>query len=102
MEYHLNDLRKALENKRWVLTDVLEGNGYDMSGVWQLERYGKKIEIRFDGQDDLEVLPMEKAFGCSAAPYLGVSLYFAPKNKSWEKLLHVFISKIERLSTNED
>jgi hypothetical protein len=100
MEYHLNDLRKALENERWVLTDVLEGNGYDISGVWQLERYGEKIEIHFDGQDDLKVLPMEKAFGCSAIPYLDVSLYFAPRNKSWNKLLQLFISKIESLSTN--
>lgn len=99
MEYHLTDLRKALENKHWTISGILEGDDYKTSGIWLLERFGEKIEIHFNGLDDLECLPIEKAYGCDVITYPKVGLHFAPKNKSWKKLLQVFISEIEAQST---
>ena len=73
-QWHLDELRSALESKGWKFHAELPGDERKISATWVLHR-GIELMIDFDGLDDLAVLPIEKAYACTArnSPH---SLYF--------------------------
>ena len=39
-QWHLDEIRAALEKRGWRLTAELPGNDYNISATWQFERHG--------------------------------------------------------------
>jgi hypothetical protein len=75
-QWHLDDLRSALERRGWRVTE-LPGDDYKISGTWKLERSAdpRKLLLDLEGLDDLNVLPPAESYGCTVrgTPH---SLYF--------------------------
>ena|SRR5258708_18836394 len=95
---HLNEMRKALERKGWNILSEEEGDGYRISRVWRIRRStrAETTELLFDGMDDLQVLPVERAYGCHAAGRESLSIYFGSM-KEFRKALPEFVSRLDSL-----
>ena len=80
-EWHLQDLRNQLQREHWHLVAELSGNDYDISGVWQVSRpNGSSVaHLEFEGLDDMQTLPLDRAFACRIREAPGISLYFRKK-----------------------
>ena len=81
--WHLDELRSALEKRDWHLTAELPGDDYKISATWELRRPGdsRALFIEFEGNDDLRVLPIEKSYACYARN-TKYSLYFRRRGES--------------------
>src|SRR5436190_22721353 len=101
-QWHLASLKEALGKAGWHVTEELPGNDYDISGSWRIQRGNEKgsVHIDFDGLDDMEALPMTRAYACRLREKSGLSLYFG-KQRSWEAGLAAFISALDRDNGNE-
>ena len=99
-ETHLADLRRALEQHHWVIANELDGNGYNISGVWVITRPDGSgmLHLEFEGLDDMKVLPMNKAYGCRLREERGISAYFCRKDRSWPKELDRFFGLLNEWS----
>ena len=95
---HLLDLRRALEQYGWTISDELGGNDYDISGSWLVTRSDESatLHIDFEGLDDLETLPMDKAYACRIRENPKLGAYFARKNRSWPSELAKFIRELNK------
>jgi hypothetical protein len=95
---HLNELRLALEDRGWRVSSEREGDGYKISRAWQIQRSTKAAvtELLFDGQDDLQVLPIERAYACHVAGRKNLSIYFGSM-KEFRKALPTFMSGLDSL-----
>ena len=95
---HLNELREALEEKGWLVLSEKEGDGYRLSRVWQIQRSTKAAatELLFDGLDDLQVLPIERAYACHVADKKNLSIYFGSM-KEFRKALPTFVAGLDGL-----
>lgn len=94
MQHHLNDLENALIRDNWDITDRMDGNDLDVSGIWRIVRYGRYQELIFEGMGDLEVLPMAKSYGCHLKDRPAVSLHFSKKGRSWPEDLRKFVAML--------
>ena len=76
-QWHLEELRAALSQQGWRVTQELPGDDYEISGTWQVERAGNRqpLLIDFEGQGDMNVLPLERSYGCRLRAG-DASLYF--------------------------
>ena len=76
-QWHLDELRKALERKGWRVTAELPGDDYKVSGTWELKRSAdpRTLLLDLDGLDDMKVLPPAESYSCTVrgTPH---SLYF--------------------------
>ena len=97
---HLRQLRNELERHHWKIIAEEDGNDYDISAVWVIERPdgSNQLHIEFMGLDDLETMPIEKSYGCSIKEAPSIEAYFARISRSWPKELSEFIKKLERFS----
>jgi hypothetical protein len=97
-QWHLDELRDALNQKGWDVTAELSGNDYDISGSWQIQRSTRRspLHIDFSGLDDMLTLPVERAFGCHLRERINVSLYFS-RQQTWDTALRTFISELDRI-----
>jgi len=93
--WHLDELEKSLNAIGWEIVDRLEGNNYDISGSWNIQRKTKH-RIDFNGLDDLITLPLEKSYGCYITEP-SISLYFHKKGPTWKNALAEFIHKVNEL-----
>src|SRR5688500_526428 len=77
-DWHLKDIRHALERSGWRLVAEHPGDGYRISGSWELTRdkRAESILIDFVGFDDMITLPMERSYGCSVRNRRDSQLYF--------------------------
>ncbi len=96
MQHHLNDLENALTQQKWDITARLDGNDLDVSGIWQIARHDRHEELIFEGMGDLEVLPMDKSYGCHLKSQPTISLYFSKKGRSWPGSLREFLAALDR------
>ena len=98
---HLKKLRKALENSHWKVTDEIEGNGYNISAYWKVCRPSgaPSFLLAFEGLDDLDVLPIEKAYSCFVSNNKELNIYFGGINKSFSSELPSFIESINNANT---
>jgi hypothetical protein len=102
-EWHLTDLRNALERRGWRFEAELPGDEYRVSGTWVLSRSGRPDQallIDFDGLDDMRTLPLNESYGCSVRGTTN-SLYFLrrssndpPARHRWVSDLDSFVKKI--------
>src|SRR5262245_40369167 len=101
-QWHLDELRAALERRGWRMSEELPGNDYDISATWKLIRSGTdgEVLIDFDGLDDMNTVPIAESFGCRARG-TGLKLYFRRRGKSdppqrerWRSDLMSFVSAV--------
>mgnify|MGYP001198211245 FL=1 len=102
-EWHLIDLRNALQRKKWQVFTCLKGNDYDGSGIWQIQRPDgtEKRHIEFDGLDDMETLSLEASYGCKVRELPGCKLYFHRKGSAWKQQLVEFVDRLSQLSDGQ-
>src|SRR5258706_4040666 len=102
-QWHLDELREALERKGWRFVSELHGDDRAISGRWKFERSGQPSEvvIDFHGLDDLEVLPMNESYACYVQGS-SHSLYFrrrgetgTPARERWKGELSAFVAGVE-------
>ena len=97
MDYHLNDLRRELNSSDWEIFEESSGNGYDISGSWRIRKQGMEYTLCFYGLDDLECLPLEKAYACYLAENKKISLYFSRKSRSWSNEVIGFLKELNQV-----
>lgn len=102
-EWHLNDLRNALERRGWRIVNELPSRHLYISGTWEIERDRKRLSIDFNGSDDLNTLPMEKSYGCGVEGQID-GLYFSRKGtkgseraKTWKNELEKFVQDLDQV-----
>jgi hypothetical protein len=96
-EWHLHDIRRALERRGWAITEQ-PGDGYRIAATWELRRGGddRVIHIDFSGLNDMKTLPITESYGCEVRGCRS-SLYFrrARSHELWEGELAALVSSIE-------
>ena len=101
-DWHLRDIRNALEQRGWQLATEEEGDDVRVSGTWLIRR-DVEVRIDFDGLDERVCLPMEQSYGCSVRGS-GLSLYFrrygsdAASHARWTSDLSAFAKSLDDLS----
>lgn len=100
-EVHLSDLRNGIEKCHWFISSEIEGNDYNISGIWVIENPDKsqKLHVEFDGLDEAGVWPLIKSYGCKIQEHPEISVHFSKKGKSWPDNLNEFLSKLKELNT---
>lgn len=96
----LKNLRNALEKNHWRINQELPGDDYHISGYWEISRPNgdSKFVIEFEGLDDMETLPMNKAYGFRLSEHPNIGAYMGSrKTKSWPKELNSFIGLLNGL-----
>ena len=98
---HLKLLRKSLSNNHWLVKEELPGNDYNVSAYWKISRPNgdSAMTIEFNGMDDLEVFPIEKAYSCTIVENNEIDCYFGKLNKSFPENLSNFIDALSHVST---
>ena len=103
-DWHLTDLRAALERRGWRFSGELPGDDRAISATWSFERSGRgpnKLLVDFDGLDESRVLPLKESYACRARGS-ELSLYFRrcgdndpPARDRWVSELGAFVNGIE-------
>ena len=103
-EIHLSDLRSQLENNHWIISNELNGNDYDISGVWEIETIDKKyrFSILFEGLEETGVLPLNKSYGCRVKEHPEIRAYFSRKSRSWPNELNEFIVGLKNIRNDKN
>ena len=103
---HLDELRVVLERCGWRLIEDRSGDDYRIAVPWVVERTcrGPNVILDFDGLDDLQVLPLDKAYACHVRGNRALALYFSrrgvkgsSKRSSWKEELRDFVDSLGRL-----
>ncbi|MBR9860216.1 hypothetical protein GYB22_05620 [bacterium] len=95
MDWHLKELENQIQQSGWKITARLPGDNYSISGIWEISRNSTQ-HIEFNGLDDMETRPIERAYGCRIKG-TDISLYFHGKGETWEKALTDFVDSINEL-----
>jgi hypothetical protein len=103
-QWHLDELRTALERRGWRLGSELPGDDVRISGSWELVRSGapSQIVIDFDGLDESRLLPMAESYACTVRGTTH-SLYFRRRGEGgsvqrerWKDELRQFVEGVEK------
>lgn len=99
---HLKELRSALECNHWRVVAELPGNDQVVSAVWRIARPDGScpVHVEFEGLSEMEVLPIDKAYGVNVREVPEVKAYFARPSRTWPSELGQFISRLERWAHN--
>ena len=102
-QWHLDQLREALERKGWRLQSELPGDDYRISGSWAMERSGSSgaMVIDFEGLEDMKTLPMAESYACSVRGTRH-TLYFRRRGETgstarerWSDELQMFVAGVD-------
>ncbi|MEM7432932.1 MAG: hypothetical protein AAF351_13500 [Pseudomonadota bacterium] len=93
---HLNDLRNALERRRWRIVDEQPGDDYQIAATWLIQRPdgSHATHIDFECMPELEPQPIEKAIGCTVRENRKIEAYFARIERTWPVELEEFIGDL--------
>ena len=106
-EWHLREIRNALEAKGWRIVAEHPGDERRVFATWEIERSTKKpsVFIDFEGLDDLITLPLEQSYGCNIRGHGSSGLYFSRKGEdgsrrreNWRNDLQQFLIELERVA----
>ena len=99
---HLQELKSALERSHWRVVAELPGNDRSISAVWRISRPNGScpVHVEFAGLSEMEVLPIDEAYGVSVHEAPEVKAYFARKSRTWPSELGQFITGLERWAHN--
>ena len=102
-DWHLSELRQAIEKAGWRFVAERPGDEYRISATWEFERDSSEanVLINFDGLDDLKTLPITESYGCHLQGSRHASLYFGRKGNTrsnrrvtWRTELETFVAAI--------
>jgi len=103
-QWHLDQLREALERRGWRLKSETPGDGYRIAGSWAMERVGVppgQLIIDFEGLDDMKTLPVIESYACTVRGSRH-SLYFrrkgegaSPARERWTSELSAFVAGVD-------
>jgi hypothetical protein len=93
--FHIKGIEDQLYHHGWIV-ERLDGNDLDISEIWHISRHHNNLFLIFDGMGDLNVLPIEKSYGCHLKGNPSLGLYFTRNNKKeWKKKLLEFIKNLD-------
>ena len=105
-DWHLTDLRAALERRGWRFAGELPGDDRAISATWSFQRSGRganQLLVDFEGLDESHVLPLNECYACRARG-TALSLYFrrrgdndAPARDRWVGELSDFVNGIDNV-----
>lgn len=100
---HLNDIKAALERSHWRVVDELPGNDRNISAVWRIARPDGSdfLHLEFEGLDDMETRPIERAYGVRVREAPAIAAYLARQFRTWPTELSQFIGNLERWVHNK-
>ncbi len=108
-QWHLQELRVALEQRGWRLISEQPGDDNSISAYWHLQRSDNEptLVIAFQGLSETACLPLSKSYGCSIVGKENIGLYFKKRSREnkerhqqWQEELQKFIGRLENeLST---
>lgn len=93
---HLQDIENELAKNGWEIYETLNGDGYNIAEVWVLSNHRHpniKLNLAFEGMDELNVLPIEKTYACYIMN-TEISLYFYNSKKVWPAKLTEFTRQL--------
>jgi hypothetical protein len=102
-EWHLKELDGTLAAYGWKVVANLPGDDHRVSATWAIERGSARFFLDFQGFDEIERLPVERAYGVRVREHGELGLSFGGKasearpNRKWAKDLAGFIDGIGRL-----
>jgi hypothetical protein len=105
-EWHLLEIRNALEARGWRIISQHPGDDYQISATWEIERSTKKapVFIDFAGLDDMVTLPLEQSYGCRIRAHNSLGLDFGRKGEGgsrrrqkWRGDLKQFMNELDRM-----
>jgi hypothetical protein len=105
-DWHLQEIRNALEAKGWRIIAEHPGDDYRISATWEIERSTKKppVFIDFEGLDDLVTLPLEQSYDCRIRGHDSLGLYLGRKGEggsrrrqNWQNDLKQFLNELKRV-----
>lgn len=103
-EWHLKDLRNALERRGWRIVNELPSRYPNVSQYWELDRGGTAIRINFDIAGDVDILPPDRTYGCGVEGQID-GLYFSRKGtkgseraKTWKNELEKFVRGLDNFA----
>ena len=100
-EWHLRELEDRLARRGWRIARVFPGDDYRISATWEIERGGLRHLVDFEGLDDMETLPVDRAYACHLRTREGAGLYFGKKpsgaypNRGWDDDLNAFVAALD-------
>lgn len=97
-EWHLEELRDALEKKGWRIIAELPGDDYAISAVWEIQRSARRpsLFIEFNGKDDMVTLPVERSYGCQLRGRESIQLYFGKRGDALSQRRHIWRQDMRR------
>jgi hypothetical protein len=102
-DWHLKELRDALETIGWVIIAEVPGDDYAISATWEIRRSNKQpsVFIDFEGLDDMATLPIERSYGCHVRGRGSCGLYFgrrgegkSARRRSWANELNQVVEMV--------
>ncbi len=106
-EWHLREIRNALEARGWKIITEHPGDDYRVSATWEIERstMDPPVFIDFEGLDDLITLPLEQSYSCRIRGHDSPGLYLGRKGEggsrrrqNWQSDLKKYLSELDRMS----
>jgi len=101
-DWHLKELRAALEKHGWQVVAELPGDDRTISASWDMKRAGdtQRLIIDFDGIDERRVLLLSESYACRTRGG-SQSLYFGRRGERgskardrWNSELAAFIEAV--------
>ena len=105
-EWHLREIRNALEARGWRIVAQHPGDDYRVSATWEIERSTKEspVFLDFEGLDDLITLPLEQSYSCRIRGHNSLGLDFGRKGaggsrrrQKWQSDLQQFLNELDRV-----
>ena len=99
-EWHLEEVRSALERRGWTIVEH-PGDDYRIASTWELRRGGddRIVHVDFEGLDDMRTLSIVESYGCRVREGTeeASKLYFRRRRSRelWEAELAAFVLSIE-------
>jgi hypothetical protein len=100
-DWHLRELDEQLSPRGWHIEAVFRGNDYDISASWKIVRGDLEHVLDFEGLDDLDTRPLERAYGVRVRDRESSGLYFgrrpsdARPNRRWEHELDALVAALD-------
>lgn len=107
-EWHLREIRNALEARGWRIVAQHPGDDYYVSASWEIERStkGPTVFLDFSGLDDMITLPLEQSYACHIRGHNSLGLEFRRKGEGgsrrrqkWHSDLKDFLGELDKAGT---
>jgi hypothetical protein len=100
---HLRDIKAVLERNHWRVQDELSGDDHGTSAVWRVARPdgADAFHLEFQGLDDMETRPIERAYGINVREAPEIAAYLARVSRTWPTELAQFIANLEQWAHNK-